>query len=209
MWPAALVSAYHSCSCCCHLGRVLLDSLWPKSYIKDLPKGHLGHAALPGFPVQSSSASPFSSHKPLFIGFFFFLRHVVSPILYSCCARIWLSNYTVVPKVDNVLECEFAVPRWNQGLPCIQSIAVILNLILLLEGIREWDRSEKNFCVIMPWIPGKATASFPHLCIMRKAKNIVRLRERLFYFLTFLFPGNFWKPTERVESCWVRQWGLY
>ena len=63
------------------------------------------------------------------------------------------------------------------------------------------ERSEKNFYIIMPWIPGKATAFFPHLCITRKAKNIVRLRERSFYVLTFLFPGNFWKPTERVESC--------
>ena len=141
--------------------------------------------------------------------FFFFFRHVFSPILYSCCAQIWLFNDTVIPKVENVLECEFAVPRWNQGWPGIQSLAVILNLILRLEGVREWERSGNNFYVIMPWIPRKATASFPHLYRTRKAKNIVRLRKRSFYFLTLLFPGNLWKPTERVESCWVRQWGLY
>ena len=144
---AVLLPVFASVTCCPSLcisqllmlsvWKVLLDSIWPNLHNKHLPKDHLGHAALPGFPVQTSSASPFSSHKPLFIAFFFF-RHVFSPMLYSCCAQIWPSNYTVIPKAENVLECEIAVPRWNQGLPCIQSLAVILKLILRRgKGVRK------------------------------------------------------------------------
>lgn len=111
-------AAQSPCSTSCHVV-FTFDILFLDSTLPDLLCWRTSTAVLGMLLCLTTQFRGPPSHlsAPISLCLCFSVRCVFSSLLYSLCAQICLSYYTVLLKVGNAVECECAVPKWNQDLP--------------------------------------------------------------------------------------------